>query len=77
MDDELFAEMVFYYALTVVLLCLAWMFLHFGIYEMREAWKAMKGRAWRWPEGDIYGPGDEPHHRAKKDTCNRCNVKRR
>ena len=53
---------VILFAGCIVTLTLTWIGLDWCIYEMREAWKAMEGREWRWPEGNAYGPGKEPHH---------------
>ena len=67
-NDDLFTEMVFWFALGVVVLMALWIGLDYSIREMRETWQAMEGREWRWPEGTngVYGPGDEPHHRRAK-----------
>jgi hypothetical protein len=50
-------ETVFLFALGVMALCATWIFLHWSLGLMLEAWHAMEGREWRQPEGPLVGPG--------------------
>ena len=56
---DLFPLYIVGWAAMVVTLMLVWIFLIWCGDEMKDAWDAMKGREWRWPEGPLQGPGQD------------------
>ena len=56
---EQFPLYVMWWAVGCVALMATWIFLIHCIDEMVGAWRAMRGREWRWPEGPLLGPGDK------------------
>lgn len=59
---DLFPVYVVVFAASVIALLAAWVGIIGCVDLMREAWQAMKGREWKWPEGTngVYGPGEQP-----------------
>jgi hypothetical protein len=53
---------VMLFAGCTVIFAWTWIGLDWCIWQMSEAWEYMKHREWRYPEGELYGPGKEPHH---------------
>ena len=66
MSADLFPAYVVGFAVIVIALMAAWVFLISCMDLMRGAWEAMKGREWRWPEGPLRGPGDYSLHARKE-----------
>ena len=66
--DGEFAFLIIVFTGCVVSLTVTWVGLDWCIWEMRGAWNDMKDREWRWPEGPLYAPGKEPHHRKQRGT---------
>ena len=59
---ELFPAYVVGFTGIVIAILAAWLFAISCMDLMRDAWEAMKGREWKWPEGrnGVYGPGEQP-----------------
>ena len=53
---------LFLFSIGVIAISATWIGLHWCCGQMVDAWQAMKGREWKWPEGrnGVYGPGEEP-----------------